>query len=51
VYVPRQLGHTNPTVTLRVYSHEFARREDAARARAALEASHEALTLALVGRR
>jgi integrase len=45
VYVSRQLGHANPAVTLRVYAHVFARREHAARARAALEASHAAMTV------
>lgn len=40
VWVGRQLGHANPSVTLRVYSHLFARREYAERARQALETAH-----------
>jgi integrase len=51
VYVSRQLGHANPNVTLGVYAHVIARREHAERAKAALEASHEAMTLARVARR
>jgi integrase len=51
VYLSRQLGHANPNVTLGVYAHVIARREHAERAKAALEASHEAMTLARVARR
>jgi len=51
VYVSRQLGHANPNVTLGVYAHVIARREHAERAKAALEASHEAMTQARVARR
>jgi integrase len=51
VFVSRQLGHANPNVTLRTYAHLFARREHAERAKAALEASHEAMTRARVARR
>ena len=50
VYVSRQLGHANPAVTLSVYGHVFHRRAHAARARAALEESHEAMTPARVAR-
>jgi integrase len=50
VYVSRQLGHASPNVTLGVYAHLIARREHAERAKAALEASHEAMTLARVAR-
>lgn len=43
VFVSRQLGHANPSVTLSVYAHLFARRERAERAKAALEASYRAM--------
>lgn len=44
VYVSRQLGHAKPSTTLTVYAHLFARADHAQAARAALEASHEAMT-------
>ncbi len=44
VFVSRQLGHANPAITLRVYAHEFGRREHGERARVALEAAHSAMT-------
>ncbi len=40
VYVSRQLGHANPSITLEVYAHLFARADHAETARDALEASH-----------
>ena len=40
VYVSRQLGHANPTVTLSTYAHLFERADHASTARAALDASH-----------
>jgi hypothetical protein len=43
VFVSRQLGHSNPNVTLSVYAHLFARREHVHAAREALEASFEAI--------
>jgi integrase len=43
VFVSRQLGHAKVSTTLDVYSHEFARREHAERARDALEAAHQAM--------
>lgn len=44
VYVSRQLGHANPSITLTVYAHLYAQADHAASARAALDASHTALT-------
>ncbi len=38
VYVSRQLGHADPSITLKVYSHLFDRQRHADRTRAALEA-------------
>lgn len=43
VFVSRQLGHANPTVTLSIYAHLFARADHAKSAREALEAAHTAL--------
>ena len=40
VFVSRQLGHANPTVTLGTYAHQFGQADHAA-ARAALEASYQ----------
>jgi integrase len=45
VFVSRQLGHANPTVTLSTYAHLFERADHADTARDALEASHAAMTL------
>jgi integrase len=42
VFVSRQLGHANPTVTLSTYAHLFERADHAAAARNALEASYAA---------
>ena len=42
VFVSRQLGHANPTVTLSTYAHLFERADRAASAREALEAGYEA---------
>jgi integrase len=44
VFVSRQLGHANPAITLKVYAHEFGRREHGERARVAIEAAHTAMT-------
>ena len=43
VYVSRQLGHANPSITLEVYAHLFERADHAQAAREALEASYAAL--------
>jgi integrase len=43
VYVSRQLGHANPSITLEVYAHLFDRAEHATSARQALEASYQAV--------
>jgi integrase len=40
VYVSRQLGRANPTITLGVYAHLYARADHASTARDALEASY-----------
>jgi integrase len=42
VYVSRQLGHANPTITLGVYAQLFERADHADAAREALEASYAA---------
>ena len=42
VFVSRQLGHANPSITLDVYSHLFDRADHAEAAREALESSYEA---------
>ena len=42
VYVSRQLGHTNPSITLEVYARLFDRADHAATARDALETSYAA---------
>jgi integrase len=42
VFVSRQLGHANPTVTLSTYAHLFERADHAEAAREALEASYAA---------
>ncbi len=49
LFVSRQLGHANPSITLKVYAHEFARREHGQRARAALETAYAEMRAA--GRR
>jgi hypothetical protein len=38
VFVSRQLGHANPSITLRIYAHLFGADGQAKRLRAALEA-------------
>ena len=43
VFVSRQLGHANPTITLGTYAHLFERADHAHTARQALEASHAAM--------
>ena len=43
VFVSRQLGHANPSITLSVYAHLFDRARHAERTRDALEASFGAL--------
>ena len=40
VFVSRQLGHANPTVTLSTYAHLFQQADHAATAREALETSY-----------
>ena len=40
VFVSRQLGHANPSITLKVYAHLYARADHAETARDALEASY-----------
>jgi integrase len=44
VFVSRQLGHANPSITLGVYAYLYARADDAEAARDAIEASHAAMT-------
>ena len=44
VFVSRQLEHADPNVTLGTYAHLYARADHATTARAALDASHVALT-------
>lgn len=44
VFVSRQLGHANPSITLEVYAHLFQRADHAATARGALEANHAVTT-------
>jgi hypothetical protein len=43
VFVSRQLGHANPSITLGVYAHLFQRADHADTARDALDASHAAI--------
>jgi integrase len=43
VFVSRQLGHANPTLTLPTYGHLFERANHAEAARKALEASYAAM--------
>jgi integrase len=42
VFVSRQLGHANPTVTLTVYAHLFRRAEHINAARQALQEAYQA---------
>jgi integrase len=50
VFVPRQLGHSNPTVTLGIYAHLFERADHAQSARAALEAGYAVMAESLTAR-
>jgi integrase len=43
VFVSRQLGHSNPAITFRVYAHLFEQADSAVAAREALEASYAAM--------
>jgi hypothetical protein len=43
VFVSRQLGHANPTVTLSTYAHLFQLADHAATARQALETSYQGM--------
>jgi integrase len=44
VFVSRQLGHANPTVTLSTYAHLFEQANHATAAKEAVEASYTAMT-------
>jgi site-specific recombinase XerD len=44
VFVFRQLGHANASITLSIYAHLFERADHAETAREALDASHTAMT-------
>ena len=46
VFVSRQLGHSNPAITFRVYAHLFEQADSAVAAREALEASYVAMIAA-----
>ena len=43
MFVSRQLGHSNPSITLEVYAHLFDRADHAQAAREALEAGYAAV--------
>jgi len=43
VFVSRQLGHSNPSITLEVYAHLFDRADHAQAAREALETRYAAM--------
>jgi integrase len=43
VFVSRQLGHANPSITLQVYAHLFERADHAQAARTALDASYASI--------
>ncbi len=50
VFVSRQLGHANATVTLSTYAHLFARADHAEAARSALDATAHAMrTVGVIG--
>lgn len=51
VYVSRVLGHANPSITLNVYGHLFARAEHAERARAAMDTALGAGSERVAGQR
>ena len=44
VFVSRQLGHSNASVTLKVYAHLFEQADHATAAREALETNYVAMT-------
>ena len=46
VFVSRQLGHSSPQITLRVYAHLFEQADHAVSAREALEASYALIAAA-----
>ena len=46
VFVSRQLGHANPSITLKVYAHLYARADHAETARDAIDASYTAMATA-----
>jgi integrase len=46
VCVPRQIGHSSPTITLDVYAHLFEQADHATAAREALEPSYAAMVTA-----
>jgi integrase len=43
VFVSRQLGHSNPSITLEVYAHLFEQADHATAAREALDTSYAAM--------
>jgi integrase len=45
MFVSRQLGHSNPAITFRVYAHLFEQADSTAAAREALEGSYAAMAL------
>ncbi len=50
VFVSRQLGHANATVTLSTYAHLFARADHAEAARSALDSTAHAMrTVGVIG--
>ena len=44
VFVSRQLGHANPSITLNTYAHLFAQADHANTARDVLETNYQAIT-------
>ena len=44
VFVSRQLGHSNPSITLKVYAHLFEQADHATAAREALDTNYAAMT-------
>ncbi len=44
VFVSRQLGHSNPSITLKVYAHLFDHADHATAAREALDINYAAMT-------
>jgi hypothetical protein len=45
VYVARQLGHSNPRITLTTHAHYFAAADHAQAARTAIDSHHHAQTM------